>query len=301
MRQRLAFRSHAIRKDTRMQLLRALVLGATLTLIANACATTDQAQSTVDRVAAEHAGDKPVPAAAAAGPAAQGVLTQTVIYGRSDGQPLQGFIAWPEAAEKAVPAVIVIHEWWGLNDNIKEMTRKLAAEGYVALAVDLYGGHVADQPEQARALMHKALSDESAYQNNLRQAYEFLHTSAQAPRIASVGWCFGGGMSLQTALLLPDKLAAAVIYYGMLVQDRDRLARLDVPLLGLFAERDSSIPPADVERFEHTLKDLGKSIDVHIYPGADHAFANPSGTRYDAAAAADAWKRTLAFLHAHLD
>jgi carboxymethylenebutenolidase len=284
-----------------MHALRALVLGATLTLFANACANTDSSPSTLDRVAAEHQGDEPVPAAAAAGPAVEGVLTQKVAYGRQGGQLLQGFIAWPDAAEKAPPAIIVIHEWWGLNDNIREMARKLAAAGYIALAVDLYGGEVADTPEQARTLMQKALANESAYQDNLRQAYQFLETSAQAPRIASVGWCFGGGMSLQAALLLPGKLDAAVIYYGMLVQDRDRLAQLDVPLLGLFAQQDSSITPADVERFAHTLKELGKSVEVHEYPGADHAFANPSGTRYNAAAAADAWQRTLAFLHAHLD
>jgi carboxymethylenebutenolidase len=281
---------------------RALVLGAVLALFANACATTDtSSSSTLDRMAAEHVHDAPVPAAAGAGPAVEGVLTQNVAYGREGAQLLHGFIAWPDAAEKAPPAVILIHEWWGLNDNIKEMARKLAAEGYIALAVDLYDGQVAETSEQARTLMQKAIANESAYQSNLRQAYEFLETSAQAPRIASVGWCFGGGMSLQAALLLPGKLDAAVIYYGMLVQDRERLAKLDVPLLGLFAQLDASIPPADVERFEQTLKKLGKPVEVHIYPGVDHAFANPSGTRYNEAAAADAWQRTLAFLHAHLD
>jgi carboxymethylenebutenolidase len=255
----------------------------------------------MDRVAAEHAGDAPVPAAAAAGPAVDGVLTQTLVYGHAGARALAGFIAWPDAAEKAPPAVMLIHEWWGLNDNIREMARKLAAEGYVALAVDLYAGEVADTPDESRALMEKTLAAEDAVADNLRQAYAFLSTRAQAPRVASIGWCFGGALSLRAALLLPGELDAAVIYYGMLVQDRDRLATLDVPLLGLFAQLDTAIPPSDVERFQQTLKALGKPADFHIYPGADHAFANPSGTRYNPEAAADAWKRTLAFLHQHLD
>lgn len=281
--------------------LRALVLCAAFALFSNACAAPQTQDESMKKMAAEHKHDEPVPAAAAAGPPVEGVLTQTVVYGHEGSKQLKGFIAWPDAAEKAPPALILVHEWWGLNDNIREMARKFAAEGYIALAVDLYDGQTADNSDDAEKLTQKVLANESAYQNNLRQAYEFLKTSAQAPRIGSVGWCFGGGMSLQAALLLPGDLKASVLYYGFLVQDRDRLAKLDTPLLGLYGDKDSSIPVDDVHTFEKTLDSLKKPFELHIYPGAGHAFANPSGKLYNPEASADAWKRTLAFLHEHLE
>src|SRR5690606_37348723 len=114
---------------------------------------------------------------------------------------LVGFLAMPADAAEPLPGVIVIHEWWGLNDNIKAMTRRLAGEGYVALAVDLYGGATAATPEQAQSLMAAMLADPDAARHNLQQAYDYLDKYAFAPRIASIGWCLGGGWSLQTALL----------------------------------------------------------------------------------------------------
>jgi carboxymethylenebutenolidase len=280
--------------------LRAFLLCTAAALFSGACVADPTPDQAAKKMAAVHQHDEPVPAAAAAGPPVEGVLTQTIVYGHDGDRSFEGFIAWPDAAEKAPPALILIHEWWGLNDNIREMARKFAAEGYIALAVELYDKQTAETSEQAEALMTKALGNDAAIDSNLRQAYEFLKTSAQAPRVGSVGWCFGGGISLRAALLLPGKLDATVMYYGFLVQDKDRLAKLDTPILGLFGEADTSIPPADVEQFAKTLKSLDKSIDYHIYPGANHAFANPSGTRYHPEAAADAWKRTLAFLHEHL-
>jgi carboxymethylenebutenolidase len=285
-----------------MSAIRALALSAALTLLSAGCATQsaqDSTSATMDRVAAEHAGDTPVPAAAADGAPVSGVLTQTIIYGRTGARALEGFVAWPEQAVEPPPAVMLIHEWWGLNDNIKEMARKLAAEGYTALAVDLYAGRTATNGDDARALVEKTLADENAVDENLRQAYAFLKDSAQAPRIGSIGWCFGGGISLRAALLMPE-LDATVVYYGMLEQDRERLATLDTPILGLFGQRDESIPPREVERFQQTMRALGKPLEVRIYPGAGHAFANPSGTTYEPETAADAWKRTIAFLAKNL-
>ena len=280
--------------------LRAFLLCTAVALFSGACVADPTPDQAAKKMAAVHQHDEPVPAAAAAGPPVEGVLTQTIVYGHDGDRSFEGFIAWPDAAEKAPPALILIHEWWGLNDNIREMARKFAAEGYIALAVDLYDKQTAETSEQAEALTTKALANDAAIDSNLRQAYDFLKTSAQAPRIGSVGWCFGGGISLRAALLLPGELDADVIYYGMLVQDRDQLGKLDMPLLGFFGGRDDSIPTADVEQFEKTLKSLGKSIEVHTYPDADHAFANPSGKTYNPEAAADAWKRTLAFLQTNL-
>jgi carboxymethylenebutenolidase len=245
-----------------------------------------------DAMAREHAGDTPV-AAAAGGPAAQGVRGEPVEYGE-----FGGYLARPAAPPRA--ALIVIHEWWGLNDNIREMARRLAAEGYLALAVDLYDGGVADTDEEARALMSAATASPERIDAHLVAAFRWLEAQEGVERVGSIGWCFGGAYSLQTALLLPDELDAAIIYYGRLETDAARLARLQMPILGIFGGRDRGIPLESVLEFESRLQALGKTAEIVVYDEADHAFANPSGTRYDPEAAADAWRRTLAFLAEHL-
>jgi carboxymethylenebutenolidase len=173
------------------------------------------------------------------------------------------------------------------------MARLFAHHGYVALAVDLYG-ESADSPERARELMGNV--DEAQAEENLRQAYRYLAEQHNAPRVGVVGWCFGGGWSLRTALALPGQIDAAVIYYGRLIQERDRLAMLDMPILGIFGAEDEGIPVDGVRQFESTLEELGKDVDIQVYEGAGHAFANPSGERYQPEAARDAWQRTLDFL-----
>jgi carboxymethylenebutenolidase len=215
------------------------------------------------------------------------------------GAGLDAFVAWP-ADRSAAPAVIVIHEWWGLNDNVETMARMLAHEGYAALAVDLYGGEAAGDPEGARALMQKVMDDPAPAKDNLRQAHAYLTGTLGAPRTGVIGWCFGGGWSLQTALLLPE-LDAAVMYYGRVVTDQEELRALRAPLLGLFGAEDQGIPVDGVRAMEAALGELGKDATVVVYPGAGHAFANPSGTRYQPEAAKDAWARTTAFFAEHLE
>jgi carboxymethylenebutenolidase len=227
-------------------------------------------------------------------------LEQELAYGEAQARNLVGFLAMPGDAIEPLPGIVVIHEWWGLNDNIKAMTRRLAGEGYIALAVDLYGGANAATPEQAQVLMAGLLADPDAARENLRQAYEYLEKYALAPRIGSIGWCLGGGWSLQTALLYPSDLDAMVMYYGQIVTDSNQLATLNVPLLGLFGALDESIPVRDVQNFRSTLTSLGKNAEVLIFSGADHAFANPSGGNYNAVAATQAWDKTLEFLSVNL-
>ena len=200
----------------------------------------------------------------------------------------------------ALPAVIVVHEWWGLNDNIRTMARRLAGEGYQVLAVDLYGGEVATSADQARELVTAARQDEAGTIRHLTAAHDYLAQAQDAPRVGVMGWCFGGGVALQAALALPEQLGATVIYYGQLVTDPDRLAVLDMPILGLFGAEDTGIPADSARAFEAALDDLGKDADIHIYDGAGHAFANPTGDRFQEAAARDAWDRTTAFLREHL-
>lgn len=251
------------------------------------------AQTYLERMERAHAGDAPVAAPVALWAPAQEVSGEEVAYGTADGRELTGYLARPVGARDSLPALIVIHEWWGLNENIRAMARRLAGHGYSALAVDLYGDRVASTPDSAAALARSV--DEETARENLRQAYRFL-TSRGAPRVASIGWCFGGGWSLRTALAMPEALDAAVIYYGRLIHDPDRLSALAMPVQGHFGAEDGSIPVSSVRRFEAVLDSLGVRNEVYVYEGAGHAFANPSGTRYVPDAAEAAWKRTVRFL-----
>ena len=269
-----------------------------LLLLLPAMARADE-RSTMDRMAQEHEHDKPVATQAATQEPAQPVDAEEVTYGEVGGKPVHGYLARPKAARGALPGVIVIHEWWGLNDNIRAMTRRLAGEGYQALAVDLYGGEKADNPDAAMKLVNAVMQNRAAAEENLRRAVAYLESKG-APKIGVIGWCFGGGWSLATALLAPDKIDATVIYYGHLETDPAKLATIKSPILGLFGAEDKSIPVASVREFEGALKKLGKPVEIKIYDGAGHAFANPSGGNYRPEAAKDAWQRTTAFFTRHL-
>ncbi len=257
-------------------------------------------ESYVEATAAEHEHDAPIATPIAETPPAAPVLEQELAYGEGRGSNLVGYLAMPGDAAEPLPGIILIHEWWGLNDNIKAMARRLAGEGYVALAVDLYGGVTADTPDQAQSLMTAVLEQPDAARANLRQAYEYLEKYALAPRIGSIGWCLGGAWSLETAVLYPESLDAMVMYYGQVIKAREQLATLNMPILGFFGSEDKSIPVRDVQEFRATLLELRKNADIRIVVGADHAFANPSGGSYDERAANEAWDETLAFFRRNL-
>jgi len=226
----------------------------------------------------------------AAAPAARGVSVKV------DGQ--SHYLGLPSNAKAPLPGLVVIHEWWGLNEHVKHYADRLAGEGYAALAVDLYQGKVAATPDDAMKSM-KAV-EPAAATKTLLSAHRFLASDARvrADRTGSIGWCFGGKWSLELALAAPE-LDAVVVYYGHVTTDAERLKALKAPLLGIFANRDKAIPPATVDQFEQALKPAGASVKILRYD-ADHAFANPSGERYDAKAAASAWNETRAFLARHL-
>jgi carboxymethylenebutenolidase len=209
---------------------------------------------------------------------------------------IAGGRAYLSKARAPIGAVVVIHEWWGLNEHILHWTDRLAADGYVALAVDLYEGKVATTREEAMAQM-RAVDEEKALAM-LRAAHAFLVKDLKAERTACIGWCFGGGWSLRLAIAEPE-LDAAVIYYGRLVTDSEKLAAIAAPVLGIFGSKDEGIPPSAVAEFETAMKSAGKDLELHSYD-AEHAFANPSSARYDAEHAADAWRETRAFLCANL-
>jgi carboxymethylenebutenolidase len=191
---------------------------------------------------------------------------------------------------------VVIHEFWGLNDWVKEQASKLADEGHVSLAVDLYRGKVATTPEMAHEIMRGVPEDRA--KRDLHAAVEFLKSqpNVKKDRIGSIGWCMGGGYALDVALQEPD-LAATVINYGHLATDPESLKRIHAPILGLFGGQDHGISPEDLKKFGMTMDQLGKKIEIKIYDDAGHAFENPNNKEgYRAADAADAWKRTVDFL-----
>ncbi len=258
-------------------------------------APSGQDQAFVERTADAHADDVPVASAAATTAPARKVIGEFVAYGEIGDENLRGYLAMPADVTGPLPGIVVIHEWWGLNDNIRKMTERLAAEGYVALAVDLYDGQLAENPQDAQKLMVQLLGDADNADNNLRQAYGYLDQAVGAPSIGVIGWCMGGGWALRTALLLPEELDAAVIYYGSVTASEEELSTIEAPILGFFGTADTAIPVSSAKIFRSTLNRLGKKADIRIYEGAGHAFANPSGKNYEPFAAEDAWRRTLAF------
>lgn len=262
-------------------------------------ASAAEAQQQAGAMAAMHHDDAPV-----ASPAVQAVLSgsvegKTVTYGKFAGKDLNGYFARPAGAAGG-PGVIVFHEWWGLNDNIRRMADRLAAQGYLVLAADLYGGRSADQPDQAEALMQQAIAGGPDIDANIEAAYAYLKGTAKAGRIGTLGWCFGGSMSFEAGQALGGRSAATVIYYGFVNDHPDELARLKAPVLGFFGGKDGGIPVATVQGFQKGLEAQGRHPVIRIYPDAGHAFANPSGKNYRKDDAEDAWKRTLDFLAQYL-
>lgn len=228
------------------------------------------------------------------------VVAQQMAYTEYDDQLVYGYFSAPDDMFEPLPAVIMIHEWWGLNDTVRLMADRLAGEGYIVFAVDLFGGQTAGTPGEARALMMDAIEDPDSIRENLKAALEFVGNIAGAPRVGSIGWSFGGGVSLSAAQMFPTELDATVIYYGQVTNDEDALRPIGAPVLGLFGAQDAGIKAKAVEDFRAALGRLRKNYDVHIYPGVGHAFANPDDENYDAAVAEDAWQRTVKFLNLHL-
>ncbi|MCV0391837.1 MAG: dienelactone hydrolase family protein [Nitrosopumilus sp.] len=207
-----------------------------------------------------------------------------------------GYLAKP-TTDGNYPGIVMIHEWWGLNDNIKEMADKLASHGYVVLAIDLYNGKIGTTSEQARELVSSYNLDDGL--ENMNSAVLFLTDNYSVDKIGSIGWCFGGGQSLNLALN-NNAMDATVIYYGSLITDYEKLSSINWPVLGIFAELDQGITVDTVNKFEKTLNDLEIPNEIKIYSGVNHAFANPSGDRYAPEESKDAWTKTISFLDSAL-
>lgn len=224
---------------------------------------------------------------------------ETVGFASGD-ETVRAFLATP-SGDGPFPGVVVIHEWWGLNDWVKGQARALAREGYAALAVDLYRGKATDRSEDAHQLMMGMPPDRALRDAKAAFAYLAGRKDVRKDRIGSVGWCMGGRYSLELAVNEPA-LAAAVVYYGAPPTEAASIARIQAPILGSYGADDKGPAPDVVRKFEVDLKKAGKKADIKIYDGAGHAFANvdnPWGG-YREGAAKDAWARTIAFLAARL-
>lgn len=233
----------------------------------------------------------------------QTTQNQTVTYYEN----ASGYLVYPlsnlpnnaSVATEKLPAIVMIHENRGLNDNIKSTADILAKQGYVVLAVDLFQGQVTADPNRARELSSDVRNNPGVAIENMKSAVAYLSSlqNVNASRIASIGWCFGGGQSLQLALNSEDHpLAATIIYYGQVVNDTGELSKIRWPVLGIFGDQDQAISVDSVRAFEKALNETGVTNQIHIYPGVGHAFANPSNENYAPQETADAWMKTLAFL-----
>ena len=222
-----------------------------------------------------------------------------------------GYLVYPSTAtnasttsSKKLPAVIMIHENRGLNDNIKNMANTLSKEGYVVLAVDLFKGQSTNDPNQASQLVKSVRDNPQEAISNLQAAVKYVSSLpfVDSSKIASLGWCFGGGQSLQLALHSEQHpLAATILYYGTpLVIDKQELSKIKWPVLGIFGDHDQANPLPLINAFKAALDGDGITNEILIYKGLGHAFANPSGANYAPQQTADAWQKTLAFLSKYL-
>jgi carboxymethylenebutenolidase len=217
---------------------------------------------------------------------------------QSNGGTARGYLSTPESGKG--PGVVVIQEWWGLVPHIRDVADRFAREGFVALAPDLYHGDVARSPDEAGKLM-MALNIEQT-ERDLRGAVEYLsgHEATGGEGVGTVGFCMGGVLSLYAASK-NERVGACVVFYGIHPKVKPDFERLRAPVLGLYAEKDRTVPPEAVRALEERLKEHGKSVEMHIYTGADHAFFNDTRPEvYNAEAAADAWRRTIEFFRKHL-
>ena len=216
---------------------------------------------------------------------------ETVGYA-SGSETVKGVVYTPAGSGRH-PAVVVIHEWWGLNDWVKDQAANLAAHGYVALAVDLYRGQTASDPEMAHELMRGLPQDRGVRDLDAAVAYLKTRPDVDAAHIGAIGWCMGGGFALQLAIHEPT-LKAVSINYGALATDPAELSKVHAAVVGNFGGLDHGIPAASVDAFAAQLNKQGTPVSVKIYPDAGHAFENPNNkTGYRADDAADAQKRSL--------
>lgn len=257
-------------------------------------------------------GESP-PAAAPAGPASgqnasgapdtevpediREVVAENLPYAEVQDELVYGHFAFPVDMVDPLPAVILVHDWWGLNDDVRADAERLAASGYIVLAIDLFMGESVDGVSAARRMELDVLENPRRAADNIRQAIDFLRVSSAPPGLAILGFGFGGGWALNTALERPGAIDAVISFYGQVVTDTD-VDRLSVPFLGFFAESDRAVPITTVRNFERTAEALDKDVELRVFDDARRGFAERSSDSYDADTTDEAWVEMLAYLDA---
>lgn len=243
---------------------------------------------------------EPAPTAEPTAEGAPEVMGEDVTYPDRDGEELTGYLAWPaSAAETPLPGLIVLQEWWGLNEHIKEVTRRFAAQGYVALAPDLYKGAVATEPDEARKLVMALDMPEAVAEIGQASNYLLGLESVRGEKVGIVGFCMGGRLVLTSATAL-ETIGAAVPFYGSPLSPEES-ANVKAPVQGHYGSADGGIPVDGVKAMEAALEAAGIDNEIYIYEGAPHAFFNDTAASYRPEAAQQAWERTLAWFATHLN
>lgn len=217
--------------------------------------------------------------------------TASITY-PANGQSGMGYLAKPQGAG-SYPGIIVIQEWWGLDDHIKDVAERFAREGFVALAPDLYHGSFATEPDEARKLAMNMNREQAV--KDLLGAVQHLQSmdEVQPKKFGCIGFCMGGSLTLALAAASPDIAAAAPFYAGM-QPPADQLARINAELFCAFGADDAGIPIENVQKFKSALASSGRTATVKVYEGAPHSFFNDTRPSYRADAAQDAWSNALA-------
>ena len=285
---------------------RASLLALIGLLLGTASCGDGQPRQSADPAAAQTTSDSTISATSeqqgsvtGAGDAERPVDAETLPYAEVDEELVYGHFAFPSDMIEPLPAIIVVHDWWGLNDDTRNAASRLAAQGYMVLAVDLYGGETVDRLQAARAKMISVVENPDVVESNLRQALDFVGV-AGAPKKATLGWGFGGSWALNSTMLFPRQIDAAVVFYGQVSNDEEKLRAVDAPILGLFGARDRGIKIETVREFEAAMQRLRKPLTLEVYQNAGHAFADPARNNYIADVAEDAWQKTIDFLSANL-
>lgn len=258
-----------------------------------ACANTP-ADAPSDPVVQE---ETPEEAAAAATTSEDGLVAETITYPNGQGGEAMGYLVYPEGGS-GLPGIVVIQEWWGLNEHIRDVARRFANEGFAVVAPDLYGGVSTSEPDEAQKLAMEL--DSAAAVQEIRQAAQFLSEQEYvgSEQIGVVGFCLGGALALQAARA-SDLFGATVAFYGR-TPPAEEVSEIQSPVLGLYGAEDGGIPVEDVRAMEEALARADIPHEIQIYDGAGHAFFNDTRESFNESAAADAWPRTLAWFRTYL-
>ncbi|MGB9429980.1 MAG: dienelactone hydrolase family protein [Gammaproteobacteria bacterium] len=231
-----------------------------------------------------------------AGPPAVAIHSEKVQYALVQGQSVYGYLSKPTQAQGAQPGVILIHMWWGLNQHMRDVADRLARQGYVVLAVDLYNGRSTRDPRVAAQLMDIASANTSALLSNLEQAVSYMSLQQHVNHLGVIGWSVGGHWAFQIASDLPQAFDALAVFYTAPYTEPSQLTTLRMPILAFFGERDPFVPQAVVDKFQWAAELASAQVTIHVYPDALPTFDDPDSTAYNSRDAQDAWQQLDAFL-----